>query len=253
MNACPLTLCMAVYGQPEMLAHNLRTISGYTDEILDNLRVIVVDDCGDPAVTPEFCSEFVGFDLRVFRHTEDKPWNQMGARNLAMHHAFPYWTLMLDPDMVFSSAMIAKVMHVASKAKRRTVIRYGLRHVNELDREIDMTSPNTYLIHREDFLACGGYDEDYAGHKGWSDVQLLDVLRDHFTIEQRKDIFADFYSTNQIPDAAVHRLDRKTAHNKKVRLRKAAEAQAQGGWKRWVKKTKGPNLRTPWVTVYPTT
>ena len=248
----PLNICMSVYGQPEMLRLNLETIAAYPDDVLDNLNVLIADDCGEPPVTPDFCKEFPGLSLHVWRYLEDIPWHQMAGRNLVMHHADPHWCLMIDPDMVFSAAMIRKVMGVILRAKRRHVIRYGLRHLSDPDRPIDMTSPNSYLIHREDFFAVGGYDEDYAGHKGWSDVQMLDVLRDHFTLEQRKDIFADFYSTAQVSDAAVHGLDRKTAHNKKIRLAKAEQAQKAGGWKRWVKKAKGPNLRTPWVAVYPT-
>ena len=252
MTLAPVNVCMSVYGQPDMLGFNLRTIAAYPDDILDNLNVLVADDAGDPEVSVEFCRQFPEISLHVWRILENVPWNQMGGRNLAMHHADPHWCLMIDPDMVFPAAMMRKVMEAASRMRRRHVLRYGLHHVSEPAREIDMTSPNTYLIHREDFFAAGGYDEDFAGHKGWSDVQMLDVLKAHYTVEQRRDIHAEFFSTKQIPDAAVHTLDRKTAFNKKVRVRKVEEARKAGGWVKWVKKHKGPNLREPWIQVYPT-
>jgi len=243
---------MAVYGQPQMLRFNLAAIHGYSQEVRDQLKVIVVDDCGDPPVTPGSVAGF-SFDLSVYRITENKPWNQPMARNLGMHHAAPSWCLMIDPDMVFRPEMMQKVIGLIPKLARRSVLRYGLKHVSDPGRSVDLTSPNTYIIHREDFFAVGGYDEDFSGHKGWSDVQLLDVLRSTFKVSQRKDIYADFYSTKNIPDAAVHTLDRSTSHNKKLRLKKVDQSRKAGSWARWAKHKKGSILRLPWTQVYPTT
>lgn len=250
----PLTIVMAVYGQPRMLERHLNVVRTYDDEVLEHLRVIVVDDCGFPPVTHKLAEQLGNLiDLEVYRITKDVPWNQMGARNLGMDRARPGWCAMMDPDMVFAPGMIRRVMQRTAKLRRRHVMRYCLKSVGR--KEINTTSPNTYIIHREDFFAAGGYDEDYAGHKGWSDVQLLDVLKAHYTMSQHKDMHAEFYSNDIVPDATVPSaggVDRKTAHNRKVRLRKFAEAKKAGGWPKWVKSIKGPNLRQPWVQVYPT-
>ncbi len=252
-----LTIVMAVYGQPEMLAHNLIELSCLSDELHKKLKVIVVDDCGDP---PARVAHHEFLDIELYRITEDIPWNQMGARNLAMTHA-QGWCLMIDPDMVFSPGTIRRLMNVASKLKRGQVVRYGLRHMGRAKKEegyrppkdgkIDVSSPNTYLIHRDDFWAAGGYDEDYAGNKGWSDVQMLDVLSSLYRVSRRADLFADFYGTEQISDAAVTSLDRNVAINRKKRLRKVAQVRKLGGWRRWINRHKGPNLRFPWEKVYP--
>lgn len=246
-----LTIVMATYGQPKMLKFNLDTIAGYDAEVSKRLRVIVVDDCGDPPVEP-------GDGFELFRITEDIPWNQPGGRNLGMHHASG-WCAMMDPDMVFSAGQIRKVMTAASKLKRGSVIRYGLRHMSPAKpeigyrpfpgREVDVSSPNTYLIHRDDFWAAGGYDEDYAGNKGWSDVQMLDVLTSMFYVSRRPQLFADFYGTDSISDAAVTSLDRGVAQNRKKRVRKVAEVRKAGGWRRWINRVKGPNLRFTWEKV----
>lgn len=250
-----LTIVTSVYGQPAMLEHNLTTLSAADESVREVLKVIVVDDCGDPPVGPELY-EGRPFDIEVYRVTEDKPWNQMGARNLGMDRAPSTWCLMIDPDMVFGPLMLARVLGAARKMRRGMFLKYGLRHADKDSPEVDMTSPNTYLIHRDDFFAAGGYDEDFAGHKGWSDVQMYDVLRAHLKMQQRKDIYAMFHSRESFPDADVKisaGVDRSTGHNRKVRLRKHAEARRVGGWKRWVKTKKGPNLRAPWVKVYPAT
>jgi len=246
-----LTIVMAVYGQPEMLWFQIKLMETYPEDVLKRLNVIVVDDCGNPPVNEKWIIELGLFvkKVQLFRVDEDIHWNQMGARNLAMHHA-EGWCVMLDPDMVFSGEMMQKLLLTIGQLERGHVVKWALRHVG--NGVVDMTSPNTWLIHRDDFFAIGGYDEDYAGHKGWSDVQLLDVLRSCYKIHQRPDIQADFYSNKQVPDAAVTSLDRSTGANRKKRLRKAAEARGARGWKQWAKtRQKIPRLRFKWRRVYP--
>jgi hypothetical protein len=247
----PLTLVMAVYGQPLMLQKQIETISAYSDVVLDHLNVVVVDDCGRPDVDVEgmrFLSDFAK-SVKLFRVTLDIPWNQMGARNLAMEHSEGL-CLLIDPDMTFSGEMMKRMIEAASKLARGHVIKWGLKHVSS--GKLDMTSPNTWLLHREDFFAVGGYDEDFAGNKGWSDVQFLDVMRANYKIELRPDLFADFHGTDSVPDAMVKSLDRSTAANKKKRLKKVAQARAAGGWARWAKTRRDvPRIRFPWTQLFP--
>lgn len=234
---------MAVYGQPLMLAEQFAAIRGYPAEVLDQLTVIVVDDHGDPPVAKrELKALAVGVaDVQLYRIINNFPWNQMGARNLGMHHA-KGWCAMLDPDMVIPASLIKKFVGCASRLQRGQVIRFALKHANG---RIDTSSPNTYLIHRDDFFRAGGYDEDYRGNKGWSDVQLLAILRAHFRMKMRADLWCDFYKPAQIEDAEVRTLNRSVGVNKGVHLRKVAEAKRHG-WIKWVQKCKGPNLRFRW-------
>lgn len=234
---------MAVYGQPKMLAKQIEVIQAYPPEILGRLTVIVVDDCGEPpAVTPE--------TWKLFRITQDIPWNQGGARNLGMKHA-QGWCVMLDPDMIVDVGIACRFMDAIKTLERGQVVRFGLKHMNGSRKDIDMSSPNTYLIHRDDFWRVGGYDEDYAGGKGWSDVQLLQVLADHFKMRGRNDLWVEFYDTDAFSDAQVMTLNRSVRRNKKIHLCKRAEAKVRG-WVRWVKvrKPKLKILRFPWIQVH---
>lgn len=247
-----LTIVMAVYGQPLMLQEQLLAISSYPQAVREQLTVIVVDDCGEPPVREGTitCLDAIIKSAKLFRVEQDIPWNQMGARNLAMHHASGH-CLLIDPDMVFDGRTMARMIEAAKKLARGHVIKWGLRHLNS--GKVDMSSPNTWLIHRDDFFAVGGYDEDYAGHKGWSDVQFLDVMRSCYKIEHRPDLLADFYGTDSVPDAMVRSLDRSTSTNKKKRLKKVAQARAAGGWARWAKARKDVSrLRFPWKQIFPT-
>lgn len=247
-----LTLIMAVYGQPLMLAEQVKAITHYQDEVLDNLNVVIVDDCGMPPVDlgiPAFLDAYVK-SVQLFRVEKDIPWNQPGARNLGMHHARG-WCLMIDPDMVLDSPTMLRMLHAAQKLQRGRVAKFALKHVSS--GKLDMTSPNTWLIHRDDFFAVGGYDEDFAGAKGWSDVQLLDILRSCYKVEERPDLWAHFHGTDSVPDAMVKSLDRSTSANKKKRVKRVAAARKAGGWARWAKteRAKADRLRFPWKQLYP--
>jgi hypothetical protein len=248
-----LTLVMAVYGQPLMLAKQIEIIGHYSADVRSKLNVVIVDDCGVPSVSVldvGFTAPLVK-SLKLFRVDKDIPWNQPGARNLGMHHSAG-WCLMIDPDMVFDDPTMRRMLQAAEKLTRGRAVKYGLKHENS--GKLDMTSPNTWLLHRDDFFAVGGYDEDFAGAKGWSDVQLLDILRSCYKVENRPDLWAHFYGTDSIPDAMVKSLDRSTAANRKKRVKKVAQARKAGGWARWAKteRVAAERLRFPWTQLFPT-
>lgn len=244
-----LTFVMATYGQPKMLAHWWETLRAYPDDVASRINLIVVDDCGDPvAIIPDDVRGV--FRAHLFQVKDNIAWNQMGARNLGMHHA-KGWCVMLDPDMVIDPMMARKFLEV--DVQRREFIRFGLCHVNGSQKGIDMSSPNTYFIHRDDFFDVGGYDEDYAGHKGWSDVQMLQVLAEHYKVRLRKDLWVQFYGRDAFDDAQVVTLDRSVKINKAIHLRKRGEAR-RGGWVKWVMRQKANLnkgiLRFKWEQVY---
>jgi hypothetical protein len=249
-----ITLVMAIYGQPLMLQKQVDTIKSYPDHVLDDLSIVIVDDHGEPPVDVGLVKSLTAYvrDVQLFRITENIPWNQMGARNLGMVHA-DGWCLMVDPDMVFQADVMHRIQLAAEKLSPGHVVRYQLKHVSS--GKLDASSPNTYLIHSTDFIKVGGYDEDYAGNKGWSDVQLLDVLNAHYKMHSRPDLWADFYSKDQISDASVNTLDRSTGANRKKRLKKVDQARACGGWRKWVTKHKSEirNLRFGWTRLVPST
>lgn len=242
---------MACYSQPLMLKYQLDTIAAYPQHVRERLNVIVVDDCGDPPVAlgTIACLDATLKSATLLRITKDIPWNQMGARNLGMHHASGV-CLMIDPDMVFDEVMMESVIISSSKLERGRVIKFGIKPV--LGSKVDMTSPNTWIIHRDDFFSVGGYAEHYAGSKGWSDCTLMDVLVSSFKVENRPDIYAAFHDNRTISDAMVTSLNRDVSANKKKRIKDTHDARKLGGWAKWAKaRLSIPRLNFPWVQVYP--
>ena len=247
-----LTVVIACYGQPLMMRHQIERVATYSEAVQARLNYVIVDDCGKPpmSVSDVELLDSIVKSARLFRVTQDIPWNQMGARNLGMHHSSGV-CVMLDPDMLFDAATMSRMIEAASKLPRGHVAKFVLRHKNT--GKVDNTSPNTWMLHRDDFFAVGGYDEDFAGNKGWSDVQLQDVLQSCYKIERRPDLIADFYSTNEVPDAMVTSLDRSTALNRRKRVKKVEQARKAGGWAKWAKSRKDvPRVRFAWEQLYPT-
>ena len=74
---------MAVYGQPLMLDKWWETLRTYDDALLDAIKLVIVDDHGDPpAAIPNDIKAMM--DTQLLRVTKQIEWNQMGARNLGV-------------------------------------------------------------------------------------------------------------------------------------------------------------------------
>jgi hypothetical protein len=234
---------MACYDQPLMMAKQIEMWESYSVEVRGNTRFIVVDDAGPkhPFVMPE-----TRLDVQVFRVEQDKAWNQPGARNLGMDAARDGWCLMIDPDMIIPAEVmelvVARVPQITPGGRYRML----LKHMST--GAMDEGCCNIYLIHTDDFWRVGGYDEDYVGHKGFSDVMLHHTLNTIGIMPRWwKDCWADFYSTAHIPDAAVMSLDRGYTHNRSLHLRKIREARRMGA-RRYLTKERIV-LRFPWKQI----
>jgi hypothetical protein len=237
-----VTLAMAVYGQPKMLEVWFDTLRSYQPELLEQMELLIVDDCGDPpAEIPDDITQLL--KCRLFRVTDNIPWNQPGARNLALEQCRTPLILFVDPDMVFPADMMRRMMEAGYKLAKGEVIRFMLKH--RKGGKVDGSSPNTWFLHVQDFLAIGGYDEDFCGNKGWSDVQLLDVMKTYYKTHHRDDLHADFYNVDEVKDAMVTTLDRSHKANRHLRIRKTQWARRRGGWKAFVKRNR-TRLRFTW-------
>lgn len=234
---------MAAYGQPLMLEKWWNTLRSYSPEVREKLHVIIVDDHGEPPVAvPRDILDLMS--ICVYRVSDDIPWNQMGARNLGMQQAPDGWCLMLDPDMVVEPGVAERLLARIKDMRQGELVKLLLRYTNG---KLDSSSPNAYLIHRKDFAKVGGYDEDYAGHKGWSDVQLMHTLlgaRIRFLRPQ--DLWVRYYHSEDIADATVRTLSRNVNHNRSMHLRKMGIAKKN--WAKWIKREQ-KSIRFNWTRV----
>ena len=240
-----LSFVMSVYSQPLMMEKWWETLRSYDDLVLDRLHMVIVDDHGEiPLTIPEDIQATL--DIRLYRVLDDIPWNQMGGRNLGVQEAPTPWVLMMDPDMVVEPPVAKRLLEKVSKLAPGMLVKLLLRYTNDV---LDSSSPNVYLIHKGDFDRAGGYDEDYAGHKGWSDVQFLHTLTGLKMKFVRPDgLWVRYYRPKDVADATVNTLNRSVKHNRGLHVMKMGLAH-KTGWAKWAAKNRAKNIRFQWERV----
>jgi hypothetical protein len=208
-------------------------------EYRDRCEVICVDDCGEPpAETPD------SPEIRLYRVKDNLPWNQPGARNLAAHVAKANVLLLVDVDMTIPSGMLRRFVSEAAQHRPKLVLRPHLIH--SMSGKKDATSPNVHLIRKKDFFAIGGYNEEYTGHKGYSDVMLLRVMEKLLITRNSEQLHMILHHDGNIPDAQVRTLDRDVKHNRKLHDKHLAICN-RSGWHAYAKSIK--KLRFEWNKV----
>ncbi len=240
-------MVLCTYGQPHMMAIQKAAWDSYPEDIQKHLQVIVIDDHGDPAYT---CDEELPYELRIYRSDKNIAWNQPGAKNLGFQESDADWIINLDPDMVLSAEAMQQIQQHLPDVVRRPInhhYKLGLKH-QDGSRECDHSSPNFYLVNREHFWKCGGYNEDFSGAKGYSDVVLHRILQVSGT-RHHWPITADFYKKEHVTDAEVRTLDR--SYKRNGGLFKNAQVFARNmGWKRYPATfQKRGYVRFPWTRV----
>lgn len=133
------------------------------------LELVLVDDHSDEAVDP-IIFEAVP-NLRVFRITDDIPWNQGGARNIGALEVRSRLIFFMDIDHTITLEEIPGFLAEAANLQlgyRMTPPRRRKSLGNEEGEELK-PNINCFLIHRQDFFKVGGYDEIFSGHYGQED------------------------------------------------------------------------------------
>lgn len=201
-----LTLVYAYYENPNMLARQLREWESYEDAHKQQLEIIVVDDCSQRVPALSVVKHYnVALPLTLYRIGVDIPWNQDGARNLAMRHCQTEWALMTDMDHMLPAHQVAAVLAFEPQAGNYYMPGQHLTCGSDLGRP----HPNSYLMRREDFWQAGGYDEDFAGYYGsdgnFRRCMIAAGLHEHYT----SDFYLIVFRTEDIFDANTKGLGRK--------------------------------------------
>jgi hypothetical protein len=247
-----LTIVMAYFNQPEMLLEWWAVIRHYPK---DRVAFRFVDDYSKqfPLEIPEDILR--DFDVMHFRVEDDIPWNEMGARNLAMHHS-EGWVYMTDPDYLLLPESMAKLLDLNLKPGNF----YHLRARAVHDRRELFRPENMAVLHTKDFRTAGGYDEDFAGAYGFSDTLLFKFLRDVAGAKDNfvDEIWMDHYTKGTIPgvfsglktvcDAASPAVRDTTINQPK--FDPVLKAIRRMGARRYLP-TRRPPLRFQWSQIHP--
>lgn len=191
-----ITIVASYYNQPKMMAEWWENLRAYEDEVCEHVSLVLCDDGSKehPLEIPDDIK--ATFDVKQFRALHDKPWNEMGCRNLCMNHSSG-WCFMTDPDYILQSSEMKKLMR-----RQLDVGRYYHLNSRLVTTQEPLTRPeNIAVVNTEDFWKAGGYDELFSGGYGYSDCLLFECLRigvmakdTHFM-----DIWLDHYSIGDFP------------------------------------------------------
>lgn len=210
MTTPKLTLMMAYYNNPTMLAHQYAHWREFSDELKEQIEIVIVDDGSQHRAQDVLRGRDLP-PLRIYRIEEDRPWNQNAARNLAAAEAQGSWLFMTDMDHVVPGETLAACVPPA--LDRRHYYMFWRWDAGTLRPTVDKRGefkphPNTFAMAKSTFFAAGGYDERTCGYYGTDSIfrnrQLnkvaTPVLMDHKIWR---------YSSHEIPDASTVGLPRK--------------------------------------------
>jgi len=154
-----ITLVYPYYNNGGMLERQLAVWRQYPNP--EQWSVILVDDGSqaDPAL-PHLSP--CGIDLSLYRVMVDIPWNQHGAKNLAMKHS-QGWCVLSDIDHVLDVDSAAQVQRLLPDLRRGQTYWFNRRLTNGAKLR---HAPNIWLMHADDYWKGGGYDEAFAGYYG---------------------------------------------------------------------------------------
>ena len=204
-----VTLVYAFYDNKNMLMQHLKTWLDYSPILKMGIKVVIVDDASPGCNAAEVIADFgyTGMDIEVYRVLKDIPWNQDGARNLAMQEVKTDWVLMTDMDHLLpkrqAELMLEFVEDKAAPGWYYMPDQWLVQGVS-----LHKPHPNTFLMRVDDFWVMGGYDEDFAGWYG-SDGNFRKCARGAGLVEiPTLAFYTVVYRTTDIEDANT-KLSRK--------------------------------------------
>ncbi len=162
MKSCLLTLIVHIYNNQNLV--NLQSETWKEWGNIPELEIIFVDDGSQPRLDLSMLPNWV----KKFRITDDIPWNQPGAKNLASKFSSSDWLFFLDADQFLSKVDIDLLLNQVKNFEKRNLYRFR-RFSFSTNCELS-SHQNCQIISKSDFIFFGGYDEDFAGFYGFEDA-----------------------------------------------------------------------------------
>lgn len=203
------TIAMAYYENPQMLHLHLVEWSKYREEDKALLSAIIVDDGSPRNPAADVIKAYggdVGFPIKLFRILENKPWNQDGARNLAMTYATG-WVLLTDMDHMLARGQAPGFLCCVNAARW---VEYYMPDRVTFAMVPEHSHANSYVMHSAAFWKAGGYDEDFSGAYG-SDGNFRKCMRSQLRECATHEFHLMRWSRDDISDASTTDWGRKNS------------------------------------------
>ena len=180
-----LTLVHPYFGEKKRFVYMYDNYwSKYPQNIKDKLHIVLVDDCGTPAIHTLMSGRKCDFNLTIFRITDNLKYNTAGALNVGSVEASTDFILQMDSDCVLDLEMMGKLMQTDPMLNWM----YKFRRKRITDdpnlRRTDRYLPCANLLHKDVFKAVHGFDEDFTGARSGG-YGYFDNHFDHKVLAQK--------------------------------------------------------------------
>ena len=166
-----LTIISHFYNKHEWVDKQINHWQHLNSNLRDQFEFILVDDFSDE----EYALPNNDLNIRLFRVTDDIPWNQSGSRNLAMYHATGTIALFIDIDQHMKIDFLERLAGASENIQRNTIYFFKIDPpiLNIQNGEYLNHHPNSFFVNLQDYKTKIHYDEDFAGGYGYEDVFLF--------------------------------------------------------------------------------
>jgi len=235
-----LNLIYPYYKNPMMLLEQCRRWVLWPQELKRRVRIVIVDDGtpDDQCVNTIMEHQEHLPDVKVYKVLKNIPWNQNGARNLAME-AVDGWCLITDMDHVLLWPMAGRI--ITMDKNKDFVYRPARRQVRDMGDRNYKRHPNSWIMTADRYWYAGGMDEDFCGWYG-SDSTFRKAIELNGPIKEIEEYLV-VYDEEDIDDANTRDLGRKHTEYYSVNNPKLQAKRRSPGYK-----AENP-IRFPWRRV----
>ena len=163
-----LTIFYNYYNQVDMLKKQVNLWKSYSNTVLNQIKILLIDDCSKVHATDILKElEVSSLPISVYRVNEDKYCNVGGTRNLACKVAETEWVLITDMDIILIQETLQQILNL-QKNKNKV---YKFNRIRP-DKTLKF-HPGVCLISKNTYWHIGGCDEDFVGNYGQTDVHFF--------------------------------------------------------------------------------
>lgn len=221
-----ITFVYPYYENGTMFRFQQEVWNRYPSDLKKQLHIIVVDDCSKHNPAAKFIAPNIGVDLQLYRIEKKVAWNWLEARNIGVHYANTEWLLLTDMDHVVRMKIFQRLMRRLPDLDPTKVYQFSRVRAPRMDHY--KFHNDSFLVTKELFWKCGGYDEDYAGQYGTSGMfrrRLFSAASGHVLFT---DMSLILYPREVIADASTTNLPRKHGRDPNG-IRRITEEKKQSG------------------------
>jgi len=207
-----ITIAYPHYNSIDSLKKQIEVWNSYPNRLKKYINIVIVDDCSKEDISQYLRG--LSINVALYQIDEDLVWNDGGAANLSMHAAQTEWVLRTDIDYVVPVETIEYLVNTTFTPKRYFTFNAKYYHNKEI---IDI-HPSTIFIRKKVFFDAGGYDEDFTGNYGYTDICFIKRLN---RISKEKHL--DNVYIEALLGGSTHSLIRDNKKNYQLLLKKINE------------------------------